>query len=357
MRIRYIDKKFQPATVEVIEQATAICEEYATSGFSLTLRQLYYQFVARDLLQNNQKSYDRLGSIISDARLAGQFDWDFIVDRTRNLADLSHWASPAALVKSAAKQYRTDIWAPQKKRVEVWIEKDAAIGVIERVCQDNDVPYFSCRGYTSSSEMWSAATRIGGYLRNGEQTTILHIGDHDPSGLDMTRDIQDRLRLFIHQDWAGEFMGSGAHTRGGIKRSMRDSMRINGSAIEDHEDPWSVKRIALTYGQIQQYSPPPNYAKQSDSRFEQYQADTGLDESWELDALDPFVMEQLILTEIDAVRVEEKYDEALLAQELDRSVLTAVSANWDAIKTQYSDSPATLDSNTDTDAEDDEDGE
>ena len=167
MRIRYINKKFQPASQRLIDQANQICAGYASSGLSLTLRQLYYQFVARDLLPNEQRSYDRLGAVISDARMAGEFDWDYIIDRTRNLASVNTWGSPASLVKAAAEQYRTDLWAPQKRRVEVWIEKDAAIGVIESVCNLNGVPYFSCRGYTSSSEMWSAATRIGEYLRNG----------------------------------------------------------------------------------------------------------------------------------------------------------------------------------------------
>lgn len=331
MRIRYVSTKFQAETQSVIDQANDICETYAASGLSLTLRQLYYQFVARDLLPNNQKSYDRLGDIISKARLAGEFDWDYIVDRTRNLMSRPTWSSPEDLIKSAAEQYATDLWAPQKRRVEVWIEKDAAIGVIEHVCNLNQVPYFSCRGYTSSSEMWSAANRIGEYLRNGERTVILHIGDHDPSGLDMTRDIEDRLRLFIHQDWVNEFHVPGTLTRGAIRNSMRDVMNERGGDIED-ELPWEVRRIALTVDQIEQYDPPPNYAKQSDSRFEAYMEATGLVESWELDALDPFVMEELIQSHIDGVRVDDVFATAEREQEIDRQVLTAISDNWETIK-------------------------
>jgi len=335
VRIRYVKKNFQPETLRLISQANEICEGYAASGLSLTLRQLYYQFVARDLLPNRQKSYDRLGAVVSDARLAGEFDWDYIIDRTRNLASQPTWDSPAKLIASAAKQYRTDLWAPQKRRVEVWIEKDAAIGVIERVCELNGVPYFSCRGYTSSSEMWSAANRVGEYLRNGEQTLILHIGDHDPSGLDMTRDIEDRLRLFVHNDWANEFMGFGSWTRGAIKESMRRQMAEKGSSIAAPELPWEVRRIALTIEQIEEYSPPPNFAKTTDARFRAYQAATGLDESWELDALDPFVMEALIQDQIDAFRDDAALARAERAQELDRLVLTNVSARWDDVRTTY----------------------
>lgn len=332
MRIRYVNKNFRTDTMAIIEAANAICQTY--SG-SLTLRQLYYQFVARDLLPNEQKSYDRLQSIISDARLAGEFDWDYIIDRTRNLVDLPTWESPAKLLEAAAKQYRADLWAPQKRRVEVWIEKDAAIGTIERVCQLNNVPYFSCRGYTSASEMWSAATRVGEYLRNGEQTLILHIGDHDPSGLDMTRDIEDRLRMFIHQDWANDMLGFGSHTRGVIKKSMREAMREKGSTIEDHQTPWEVRRIALTLDQIEQYNPPPNPAKTTDARFLAYQEATGLDESWELDALDPFVMENLIQDEIDRFRDDGALGTAERKQEQDRLVLTNISNRWDDVRAAY----------------------
>lgn len=335
MRIRYINKKFQPATQELIDQANIICASYAQNGLTLTLRQLYYQFVARGLLPNEQRSYDRLGAVISDARMAGAFDWDYIIDRTRNLMDTPKWGSPSDLVAAAAEQYRTDLWAPQKKRMEVWIEKDAAIGVIERVCSLNGVPYFSCRGYTSASEMWSAATRIGEYLRNGEQTVILHIGDHDPSGIDMTRDIEDRLRLFVHQDWVNEFCGPGAHRRGYIRDTMRQVMRKQGSAIDDVDLPWRVKRIALTIEQIERYNPPPNPAKSTDARFRQYQEDTGLDESWELDALDPTVMEELIQVEIDAFRDDEIFAKAEHQQEKDRVVLKNISQKWDEVNRRF----------------------
>lgn len=330
--IKYANRNLRAEKLAVIDQATAICEEYASQGFSLTLRQLYYQFVARDLVPNNQKSYDRLGDIITDARMAGLFDWDYIVDRTRNLAKLASWASPEALIEAAAEQYLTDTWAPQKRRIEVWIEKDAAIGVIEHVCNQNNVPFFSCRGYTSASEMWAAGTRIGEYLRNGEQTVILHIGDHDPSGLDMTRDIEDRLRTFVTQDWVNEFPVPRPLTRGNIRASQREAMRAQGSKIGDDELPWQVKRIALTMEQIEEYNPPPNFAKMSDSRFQKYEEETGLHESWELDALDPTVMEELIQDEIDAFRDDDAFAAAEMAQEKDREVLIRVKQHWAAIK-------------------------
>ena len=221
--IEYKTINFTEATRKTILSANAIIRQYRAEGYILTLRQLYYQFVARALIGNKQTEYNRLGSIINDARLAGLIDWKSIEDRTRNLRVLSHWDSPADIINSAAVSYREDLWKEQDYRVEVWIEKDALLGVIENVCDEFDVPYFSCRGYVSQSEMWSAAQRIIGCEGDGKKVVILHLGDHDPSGLDMTRDIRDRLELFE----AGP----------------------------------EVIRIALTEEQIAEYDPPPNPAK------------------------------------------------------------------------------------------------
>ena len=75
MREAFIEKSFQTKTLAVIDQAGAIITEYMDQGFVLTLRQLYYQFVARGLIPNQHREYKRLGAIIDDARLAGLLDW------------------------------------------------------------------------------------------------------------------------------------------------------------------------------------------------------------------------------------------------------------------------------------------
>ena len=139
-RIRYVAKNFGATALGVIREANAIIAEYAAQGYDLTLRQLYYQFVSRDLLPNRQSEYKRLGDIINDARLAGLVDWEAIVDRTRNIRALPHWSDPAAIVQAAASSFAVDKWAEQPRRVEVWIEKDALVGVFEPVCEELDVP-------------------------------------------------------------------------------------------------------------------------------------------------------------------------------------------------------------------------
>jgi hypothetical protein len=297
-KIQYESKRFRAATLEVIDVANDILEQYAADGYDLTLRQLYYQFVSRDLIPNTQREYNRLGSIVNDARLAGLIDWNHIVDRTRNLRELASWKSPRDIVKSCAYQYRIDMWMNQPCRVEVWIEKDALVGVISRQCQDYGVPYFSCRGYTSQSEMWNAGMRLGRYADQQQDVIVLHFGDHDPSGIDMTRDIQDRLDLFTDQPFGGR--------------------RVE------------VRRMALNRDQVDMYNPPPNPAKLTDSRAVDYIERHG-SSSWELDALEPKTINQLIEDTVLELRDDEVWEEDEAQVERERATLTAIAGRWDEV--------------------------
>lgn len=293
-RICYVPKTFRDGTLAIIDAANAIIGEYADEGFILTLRQLYYQFVARGLIRNLQREYKRLGSIINDGRLAGLIDWDLIEDRTRNLEERSHWEDPEAIILDSARAYGVDRWEGQEHRVEVWIEKDALVGVIERACRDLDVPYFSCRGYTSQSELWRAAMRLSRWARAGYKPVVIHLGDHDPSGIDMTRDIAYRLELFFER---------------------------HGS------DPPIVDRIALTMDQIKEHNPPPNPAKVTDSRYWSYANEHG-DESWELDALDPRFIDSLIRGAVDGYLDSELWDERVAEENEGIRLLNVVAERW-----------------------------
>lgn len=291
-RICYVPKKFRHDSLVMIQYANEIIADYQSQGYSLTLRQLYYQFVSRDLIPNTQKDYKRLGTVISDARLAGLIDWYALEDRTRNLQSISTWTSPEKIVGDCARAYTEDKWADQKTRIEIWIEKDALAGVFARVADELQLPYFSCRGYTSQSEMWAAAMRLKTYERNGQNTVILHFGDHDPSGIDMTRDIKERLYLF-------------------------------GSDVD-------VRRMALTWEQIIQYAPPPNPAKLDDPRAKDYILEHG-GESWELDALEPSVLANLARVETLSIRDGKLWEKALASEAERRRELKVISDNYDTV--------------------------
>lgn len=289
-KIKYVSQRFNRSSIKIIEDANLIVAEYQRQGFTLTLRQLYYQFVSRGLLPNKQTEYKRLGAVISSARLAGEIDWNAIEDRTRNLTRHSVWDSPGSIVSACASQFAVDRWGDQAVRVEVWIEKEALANVFERPCDKWQVPYICCRGYMSQSEMWAASQRLNAFQRNGQKPVILHFGDHDPSGLDMTRDISDRLVTFM----------------GGVE----------------------VRRLALNMDQVQRYNPPPNPAKWTDVRAAGYVAEFG-ESSWELDALDPATLAALLDGEIRKLVQMKKYNERVKEEKAGQERLRDVAEEMD----------------------------
>jgi hypothetical protein len=246
--------------------------------------------VAADLIANKQTEYKRLGSIINDARLAGLIDWNAIEDRGRNLIKPSTWSDPGEIIRAVARSYATDLWATQDYRVEVWVEKEALIGVISRAADLYQVPSFACKGYTSQSEMWRAGRRFKRYRANGQLPVVIHLGDHDPSGIDMSRDIKERLGMFAEENVI-------------------------------------VRRIALNIDQVQQYNPPPNPAKLTDTRAGNYVKRFG-SESWELDALEPQVLNDIIVDEINVFRDAEKYEALLFEMSKERRLLELLADNW-----------------------------
>ena len=258
-------------------------------GYELTLRQTYYQLVARGYIPNNERSYKNIGNLINDGRLAGLIDWHSITDRTRNLRRNSHWTTPSSVIESAMYSYMLDKWEGQPNYVEVWVEKDALVDIVGQACGGIDTPFFSCRGYTSQSEMWAAAQRFIRQNRIRDNCFIIHLGDHDPSGIDMTRDIQERLWMF-------------------------------GADVE-------VKRVALTMEQVQTYNPPPNPAKITDSRCGKYMEEFG-NESWELDALEPQMMTRLIRDEVTALRDDDIYQAVCNREAKEKEELRMISRRY-----------------------------
>ena len=288
-KIRYKEIRFQQKSLDLIELVNQVVDEYSAQGYELTLRQVYYQLVARGYIPNNERSYKNVGSLINDGRLAGLIDWHSVTDRTRNLRSESHWDTPADVIASARYSYNLDKWKGQPNYVEVWVEKDALVDIVGQACSPLDTPYFSCRGYTSQSEMWSAAQR---FIRQKQRKKriIIHLGDHDPSGIDMTRDIQERLEMF-------------------------------GAAVY-------VKRVALTMKQVKTYNPPPNPAKITDSRCGKYIDQYG-EESWELDALEPQMLVNLIRNEVTALRDDALYQAICEREAQEKEELQLLVDNYD----------------------------
>lgn len=304
MNISYQSINLSGWKLDMIEQVNQIIADYRKQGYSLTLRQVYYQFVSRDLLPsrwadaatgstNNERSYKNLGQLISDGRMCGLISWDAIEDRTRELTSNGHWSEPSEIIRAVADQYAVDKWANQPTRVEVWVEKDALEGVIARPAKELDISYFSCRGYTSQTAMHDAAMRLQGYIEAGQNVVLLHLGDHDPSGIDMSRDIEERLGLFLGH----------------------------------HSDQLEMRRIALNMNQVRRYTPPPNPAKITDSRADGYIKLHGKS-SWELDALEPSVINALITEQVLELRNNEIWALDKARETKEKALLKKCSHRW-----------------------------
>lgn len=245
----------------IVKQANEVLAQYSTP---LTLRQLYYQLVALYGLPNRIQSYKSLGAMLVRARENGDVNWTRIEDRIREtlgevgFSDESKFrASYADGVEELYSRYRRNLWLAQGTYIEVWLEKDALSRIFSDTTDEFVALTCPSRGYSSLSFLMEAAQRLRPITREGKREVhILHFSDFDPSGLDMFRDLGDRLA------------------------------RYGAGSIKMH-------RIALTPEQIRKYRLPPAPVKTSDSRAAGFVAEYGADVV-ELDALNPRVLQNLI---------------------------------------------------------------
>ena len=223
----------------------------------MTLRQCYYQLVSRQIIENNETQYNRLGRVLTQARRDGVIPWEWLIDRTRIPHRVPMWDDTDDFVGSVLPQFRLDVWETQENYVEVFVEKDALAGVFEPITRIYGVTLCVCRGYPSASFLYEAAGR----LRHYNNPVVLYWGDHDPSGMDMPRAIRDGL---------GEF-------------SCYPEMR----------------RCALNAEDIAEHHLPHDPAKRSDTRSRKF-IDKHGDCAVELDALPVDVLRARIKMEIEA---------------------------------------------------------
>lgn len=285
MKDQFRYQTFRKKTLQLLNIVCQIIEKYDAQDIQLTLRQLYYQLVAGSHIPNTQAWYGKLSRDITNARYNGIIDWDAIVDRVRIPNIPAEWSSIDSILKSAMYSYRLPRWNGQDYYVELFVEKDALASVIEPVTTEFHVPFCINRGYASATALHDAADRIKSYqIRNPEVTpVILYFGDHDPSGLDMVRDITDRVAEFNIDDLI-------------------------------------VERVALTWVQIQEHNLPPNPAKMTDTRAKEYIAKYG-HESWELDALPAEVLRKLVKQAIYNYVDLEKMDVIITKENTDKEEL------------------------------------
>ena len=274
----HLNKKNQ----EQLEVINSIIKEYAKEGYRLTLRQLYYQLVSRDIIANQLKEYSKLSGLLVKGRMAGIVDWDAIEDRIRVPYIPYSVDGIEDAIQDTIDQYRLDRQDNQEVYIEMWVEKDALSGVLKRITSHYHIKLMVNRGYCSCTAMHEAYKRFQEQEESGKKIVLLYLGDHDPSGLDMDRDIKERLEEF-------------------------------GVDVE-------VRRIGLTSEQIKKYNPPTNPAKFKDPRAKDYIEKFGKS-SWEVDALNPKILHELVKENVEELIDMEKFEEKIEQEEKDKEKL------------------------------------
>lgn len=304
--IKYREHNFTPESKKLIVRINQFVAEYKGR---VSVRQLYYRLVAADLILNNDSSYKRIQSLITEARYAGLIDWSAVEDRNREAEKAREWSSVRAAFDELIERFRKDRWKDQTYYVEIWVEKAALAGVLWPIAKDYHVVMMVNRGYSSASAMKESADRIKAHARAGKKCVILYIGDHDPSGLDMLRDIPTRLLEF------------------GCPRDI------------------DVRGIALTMAQIRQFKPPPNAVKVkddpklyknvdgslADSRAASYVAQFG-EVSWEVEGLPPQDLDLTVRTALNAYVDKDAMKQAIALENRIKAKIKSFTAGFEEPK-------------------------
>ncbi len=252
----------------LLNDILGIIEDFMNQKITLTNRQLYYQLVASELIPNATEIYKRICEFLTDARYGGYIDWDAIEDRGRPRQMHAEWDNVKDFVNDAIQSYRLRRWSDQEYYVELYTEKQSSESILAPIADRYHISFSYNKGYSGAAPFYDLSKRIFRKISGGKDVVLLYAGDHDPSGIDMVRDIKERITEFL--------------TKGD------DGYDV--SAVEMF---FHVVPLALNMEQIRQYNPPPNPAKISDPRARKYVEQFG-NVSWELDALRPEVLTDII---------------------------------------------------------------
>lgn len=241
----------QKQSLELLDQVQKIIASY---DFALTLRQIYYQLVAKQIIPNKQSYYHKLSRLCVMGRDEEILSEEGFADRLREIDKLSSWLDLNNFMDTVKNSYCKDKWQNQDSYLEIWTEKDALRSVITGITYKYDVILMVARGQLSRTEIYRTAKRYK--AQSDKKCYLYYCGDFDPSGLSIYNSIKERLDNF------GIFI--------------------------------NYERIALTEEQIKKYKLPSDPAKQSDPNYNKFVNLYGSDMVVELDSLPPDVLRNII---------------------------------------------------------------
>ncbi len=259
----------------------------------LSVRQVHYLLLnapplkhaskPHSIYQNNMASYKSLCDLAERARIIGELPMEAIADETRPISLWPVFASPRDFVRRELDSFLMDFWRDlqqsQPNHIELVVEKNTAAGLIRPVAAQYCIPMTSSRGYASLPPRFEMAQR---FRRSGKSKLILLVvSDFDPDGEE------------IAHAWASSLLGD-----------------------FDIQDIHPVK-VALTHEQVKQHSLVPNMeAKESSSRYRRFVDKYGKD-VFELEALPPAELQNLVRTAIDSVLDVDAFNAELDAEKRD----------------------------------------
>jgi len=239
-------------TIKLLESVV----EVLTNTHPMTVRQVYYQLVSRQVIENSRGQYQAVSNLLVNARKEGVIPWVWVEDRLRRPRQVSMWSSLNSFAETARRAYRRDVWDTQPSYLEVWLEKDALSGIFEDALDPYGVTLNVGRGYDGWDSIHNAAERFG----TGDRVSVLYFGDFDPSGEDMVRSLRERLAFF---DCKPE-----------------------------------IVKCALTFEDVERYNLPPDFTKATDTRRAAFVKKYG-DVAVELDALPVHVLRDRLVAGVE----------------------------------------------------------
>jgi hypothetical protein len=255
----------------------------AGTPYAMTLRQLYYALVSISAILKTEAGYGKLRRVIVALREDGTIPWDWLVDHTRSVFAVRTWDGIEGLLTDSATLYRRDLMRQQDVAIQLWAESDSIGSVITQVADRYTIPTFIGRGYSARGYLWSAARDAVAAHEAGKTVVILHVGDFDPSGVDIFRDVEETLRIYATAVLVG-----------------RPASYVRQLENRDHWTHWlEFERLALTQEQVDEYGLPSRPPKASDVRTAKFTGSGAVEvEALPVEAL-LAIVEQAIVEWID----------------------------------------------------------
>ena len=180
-------------------------------------RAIYYFLGAKNEIPLTERGYKALNALTVDMRKRGEIPWGYFpVLRGANGRGASTYQDPESFFDmyknwflNSARYYHLPRWLYQSYHVEVWVEKVGLLPDVERAVQGLDIQCRSVGGFPPWEFVYDNIDSIKEYMndrRKDSQFVVLYLGDLDPSGRDIPRQLKESLEFFnldVDLEWVG----------------------------------------------------------------------------------------------------------------------------------------------------------